>query len=467
MDDAEAMTQFQENTDQENPLDVSQSEILTQFQNNESEGMEDENEHNTSFDATQPQTNQETTQNNTPDESNVSFDDENELPNEKQDEEQQNLTKDANEDKEQVPDLNESVNDGEDSESSQEEDPDQPAKKKRRLMSTRSSKRKQVVDDEFVEQPASPNEQADQLSEDEEDEKIDFRKLEQARENETGIKQSKSRGSSDGVTKSKKASRAETEEAASKVASLTLITRMNDAYQADEKAKSDRKPQIHKLALLPEITKQSSKIFMHNALLNDEFLTVLAEWINLQRDGSLPNVNIRTAVLKILTELPCAGESKVYQNGGGEEDFDGIDKDHLKESKINKLVRILAEHPKEIPQNKRLANNLLQRWSRVMHGLAVDYSKLKQYDEDQKEEGRRSERLIQNRRNAAKKEEKPVPKNPGDPGFKIRAQVPRVEGFDYRKRPISKVTGLQTASQPAVHKRMNKKLVEMKKTLKK
>jgi transcription factor SPN1 len=246
---------------------------------------------------------------------------------------------------------------------------------------------------------------------------------------------------------------------------------MVQAFELDLQANKNKKPATHKLTLLPEVVQQATKIYMHSALIETDFLAILANWIALLEDGSLPNMNIRTAVLKILADIPVGGESGRLQQR--RDDFDGIQKEHLRDSKIAFHVKVLSEHPKEIIENRRIANGLLQRWSRLVFGLSEDYRQLSHVEEEQSQE-RRSKRL--NKQHQVKAPSAPAPK-PGEAGFKLRAQVPKLEGFDYKKRPESKVKSSSRPVPPPVsvsssvnsfqsptQRRMAQKLLAMKRS---
>jgi transcription factor SPN1 len=314
---------------------------------------------------------------------------------------------------------------------------------------------------------------------DEEDDNIDTDKLDRHRSSEEGAS-TKKKSEFDNIMReishSRRSLKEDVAQEQSHVAAKLLVTKMTVAYNDDLEALRDHKPATKKLILLPEVVKQATKIYMQSALIDADFLIYLSDWIAPMEDGSLPNMNIRSAVLKILTDFPVAGETfKLKQR---RDDFAGIEKENLKESKIAQHVKILAEHPKETAENRRLANDLLQRWSRLVFGLTNDYSQLNLERDDLIEE-RRSKRLNKQHQ-VVKEPEKPKPKNPGDPGYKLRAQIPKVEGFDYKKKPKSKITKQAAKANPQpisvsssmasfqspVQQRMAKKLLDMKRSQK-
>jgi transcription factor SPN1 len=348
---------------------------------------------------------------------------------------------------------------------------DSPAKKRKTKRSSTSQKKKDVVEEDNPDTP---------LAGDEEDERVDINELDKHRraDESTSSRSKHEKTEFDFVLEEitpkrmTKDDQGAMDELSANLA-RDLCTKMAHAYEADVQANKNHKPATHKLILLPEVKKQATKIYMHSALVEADFLSILANWIAMLDDGSLPNMNIRTAVLQILTEIPVGGETARLQQRRDE--FDGIQKEHLKDSRIAHHVKVLAEHPKETTENRRLANDLLQRWSRLVFGLSEDYRNLARYQEqEEQQEERRSKRL--NKQHQVKEAESPKAKNPGEPGFKIRAQVPRIEGFDFKKRPenkISKSTVKVVPPPPSVsssvnsfqsptQRRMAKKLLDMK-----
>ncbi|GFZ08708.1 transcription elongation factor (TFIIS) family protein [Actinidia rufa] len=114
---------------------------------------------------------------------------------------------------------------------------------------------------------------------------------------------------------------------------------------AEEDADLNRqsKPAINKLKKLPLLTEVLSKKQLQQEFLDHGVLTLLKNWLEPLPDGSLPNINIRSAILKILTDLPI--------------DLEQFDRrEQLKKSGLGK-VRV----------------QLIRQWSRISNacGLTV------------------------------------------------------------------------------------------------
>lgn len=158
-----------------------------------------------------------------------------------------------------------------------------------------------------------------------------------------------------------------------------LVTKMTIAAEEDRRAVQKKSPAISKLALLSEVQEQASKIVLLPALIEAGFIEKLAYWLQPLHKGSLPDLNIRSAVLQILLAIPVKGDSSKLIRF---EEFDGLEVEHLK-CGIGKWVRLkiiytlqvrlLANSDKETPENKRRANVIVEKWNRLIHGLSDTY----------------------------------------------------------------------------------------------
>lgn len=60
---------------------------------------------------------------------------------------------------------------------------------------------------------------------------------------------------------------------------------------------------IKKLKMLPLVESQLKKIDLREALLDSGILNVITDWLTRLPDGSLPNLQIREKLLKLLSEV--------------------------------------------------------------------------------------------------------------------------------------------------------------------
>lgn len=75
-------------------------------------------------------------------------------------------------------------------------------------------------------------------------------------------------------------------------------------------------------------------------------MNVISEWLAPLPDKSLPALEIRTDLLKIL------------------QDFNRLEPGTLKQSGLGRAVMLLYKHPRETKENKALAARLISDWAR-------------------------------------------------------------------------------------------------------
>jgi transcription factor SPN1 len=291
--------------------------------------------------------------------------------------------------------------------SENDEDFEISKKKRKRKEPTTKKKRKKSKETSSVEQ--------DQL--DEEESNTTTSRKQQSEENEEFDKMMKEFK----IIKGKKSKDSEEissiEEQAEKMAKNVIET-MKKASEDDNLALTNKKPATSKLKILSSIVNACSKSFLQPQLLEEKLLDVLAEWIKPStEDKSLPNMNIRTAVFKILLEIPVKGVTKRVKS---QVDFDGIEVSHLRGSEIGKLIKMYSMHPKETPENRKTAGIIIERWSRMIFDLSEDYKS----SESPKQA---------NRKRLAPTEVKEDLKKSN------RARVPKKAGFDFVREPKSKL----------------------------
>jgi transcription factor SPN1 len=204
-----------------------------------------------------------------------------------------------------------------------------------------------------------------------------------------------------------------------------LIHQMKQAAEDDFELNKDRKAATRKMKLLPLVQTQLRKIDLREAFLDAGVLGVITDWLTPLPDRSLPNLQVRETMLKILIE------------------FNIMDVERLKASGIGKAVMYLFKHPKEIKENKKRAGFLISNWSRPIFNCETDYHSISKEDREQRDFDQMNKVTKRMRtEEPPRKEDEPPPNGtlrPGDKGWIPRARVPAPSTRDYVVRPKSTV----------------------------
>ncbi|QDZ24202.1 TFIIS N-terminal domain-containing protein [Chloropicon primus] len=204
-----------------------------------------------------------------------------------------------------------------------------------------------------------------------------------------------------------------------------ILSRMEAAYDADNEAVKQQKPAIHKLKLLKEVESILIQRHMRETLLYESALTVMATWLNPLPDMTLPNVKIRTTLLRLLQGMKIRAADDTL--------------DLLQKSKIARIVMFLSKVSDEIPENKKIASKLCQDWT----------SDILRRDLPSGPSNRLSEEITQNRTTPGagknKKRSRPdfqglkLKKGEKEKDDRIRAYRPQPSQMDFQIQPASTV----------------------------
>lgn len=137
-----------------------------------------------------------------------------------------------------------------------------------------------------------------------------------------------------------------------------LKMRMERACEADNTARTEGQPAVHKLKLLPEVMGLLNRNNNQSAVVDPEtnFLQHVKFFLEPLNDGSLPAYNIQRDIFSALTRLP-------------------IDKESLFASGIGKVVLFYTKSKRPTMDIKRMAERLLGEWSRPILKRTDDYRK--------------------------------------------------------------------------------------------
>ena len=135
---------------------------------------------------------------------------------------------------------------------------------------------------------------------------------------------------------------------------------MEQACDADNQARANNQPAIHKLKMLPEVVGLMNRNTIQQSIVDPDtnFLLAVKYFLEPLPDGSLPAYNIQRDLFAALTRLP-------------------IEKEALLSSGIGKVVLFYTKSKKPEIGVKRTAERLLGEWSRPILKRSDDFKQRK------------------------------------------------------------------------------------------
>ena len=129
-----------------------------------------------------------------------------------------------------------------------------------------------------------------------------------------------------------------------------FLAKMEVAFDKDCQNMDNGQPAVYKLRMLADAENILSRKLLQEDLLDAGLLGTLKLWLEPYK-ANLPNVKVRTTILKLLADMDL---------GLSDEDR----KHSMKESGLGKNVNFYSKCPDETQANRRLAASLVQKWSR-------------------------------------------------------------------------------------------------------
>ncbi|KAH6763379.1 Transcription elongation factor family protein [Perilla frutescens var. hirtella] len=232
---------------------------------------------------------------------------------------------------------------------------------------------------------------------------------------------------------------------------------------AEEDAELNRqgKPAINKLKKLSLLTDVLSKKQLQQEFLDHGVLTLLKNWLEPLPDGSLPNINVRAAVLKILNDFPI--------------DLEQFDRrEQLKKSGLGKVIMFLSKSDEETTSNRKLAKELVDKWSRPIFNKSTRFEDMKNFEDERAYRRPPAKKVMSNAAGRASRDddldlpELSQGRKSGPSSSRQHASRPEAMSMDFVVRPQSKVdpeavrARAKQMVQDQRRAKMNKKLQQLK-----
>jgi len=236
-------------------------------------------------------------------------------------------------------------------------------------------------------------------------------------------------------SKAKKKRKERRREETMKTEVIDFLSKMEVAAEQDLEAYARKLPAVHKLKMLPEVEVKLRQTELQELLLKNGLLKVLCMWLNLMPDGNLPNINLRSSLIRLIDILPVETD-----------DFDR--KEELKRSGLAKILVFLTTIPQETGSNRAICKKLIEKWSRPVYELSAEYKYIHRsgqvydaYDSENEElatrRTKRSSKLLESMDDVSV----PARSGPkyGEKGYRHHAEIPDSSIPEYTKRPRLKM----------------------------
>jgi hypothetical protein len=132
----------------------------------------------------------------------------------------------------------------------------------------------------------------------------------------------------------------------------SLLAAMDKAALDDERLLLENKPAINKLNMLQKALRVIGIKSLQLFLLDRNLMSVLHKWIEPKDSNTLTSLTVRKAIYELLKTLPCH-------------------LDHLR-CGIGKTVLALRKHRSELPENKIILKEIMEKWSRLIFSKSSD-----------------------------------------------------------------------------------------------
>ncbi|XP_071701962.1 protein IWS1 homolog 1-like [Rutidosis leptorrhynchoides] len=243
----------------------------------------------------------------------------------------------------------------------------------------------------------------------------------------------------------------------------SVVAELEVVAELDAELNRKSQPAINKLKKLPLLTEALSKKQLQLEFLDHGVLTLLKIWLEPLPDGSLPNINIRAAILKILSEFPI--------------DLDQYDRrEQLKKSGLGKVIMFLSKSDEETTANRKLAKELVDKWSRPIFNKSTRFEDMRNYEDERAPIRRPSNKKPMNKASRMNSRDDDLdlaeysqePKSGTGSSSSRLTSRPEAMSLDFVVRPQSKIDPdeIRARAKQVVHDqrrlKMNKRLQQLK-----
>lgn len=211
-----------------------------------------------------------------------------------------------------------------------------------------------------------------------------------------------------------------------------LIKEMLQAAEDDDQANSESLPALNKLKMLNRVSQFLKVAKFHDLFLAMEGCVILSRWLSPLPDGSIPCNMIRQSLLEALQELPISTEN-------------------LQHCDLGKQVMAIFKQPHESAAMKKMAKALIDKWSRAIYEINIDYTSL---EDSERHLDNRTARITESNMHRVIAQDTPT-------NF---IRVPMRGMHDFKHRPISRLSqpsDKQEQDSSALHS-LQKKMLKRK-----
>ncbi|KAF8385017.1 hypothetical protein PRIPAC_74159 [Pristionchus pacificus] len=204
-----------------------------------------------------------------------------------------------------------------------------------------------------------------------------------------------------------------------------VVTAMKKAASEDRHSNKERQPATRKRAMLQTVKNILLRSDLVETMIDGGMMSAISEWLAPLPDKSLPALEIRSELLKIL------------------QGFARLDQGVLKQSGLGKAVMMLFKHPRETKDNKKLAHKLISDWARPIFQIDTDFRSMTREDRMERDfaQGMKRRKSTDESSSRGGFRDAQEDLRPGMKGYIGRARVPKISSKDYVVRPASLVEG--------------------------